>query len=436
MARARAAERAGIPPFHVMEVLKAAGERERRGGDIVHLEVGQPSTPAPQAVIEAASIALRRDPLGYTDALGTVELRAAIARWYAQRYGTVVEPGHVAVTAGASGGCLLAFLACFEAGDRVAVASPGYPCYRHILRALDVEAVEVPVGPGTRWQLSPGLLDAAAEGGALAGVVVASPSNPTGTMLGDAELGALAAWAVAHDVRLVSDEIYHGITYGPTSVTARGHDPQAVVVGSFSKYFSMTGWRLGWLVLPPELVTPVERLAQHLTIAPATLPQLAAVSAFGATGELDAHVRRYADNRAVLLDGLAAMDVDVAPSDGAFYLWVPISGHPLLGAVGGSSALCARWLDEAGVAATPGIDFDPARGEDYVRLSFAGSTADMADAVARLRTWLASGASAASRSEATAAGQRSGRSDGASAASRTGEAPTRAGRSDGVGCLD
>jgi aspartate/methionine/tyrosine aminotransferase len=389
MARDRAARRAGIPPFHVMEVLKAAGERERRGGAVVHLEVGQPSTPAPQAVIEAASVALRRHALGYTDALGTVELRAAIARWYAERYGTVVEPGRVAVTSGASGGCLLAFLSCFEAGDRVAVASPGYPCYRHILRALDVEAVEVPVGPGTRWQLAPELLDAAAGTGPLAGVVVASPSNPTGTMLGPAELGALAGWAAAHDARLVSDEIYHGITYGPVAVTALDHDPRAVVVGSFSKYFSMTGWRLGWLVLPPELVTPVERLAQHLTIAPATLAQLAAVSAFTATAELDAHVRRYADNRAVLLDGLATLGLEVAPSDGAFYLWVPIGDHPVLGAAGGSSALCARWLDEAGVAATPGIDFDPARGEGYVRLSFAGATADMADAVGRLQAWLA-----------------------------------------------
>jgi aspartate/methionine/tyrosine aminotransferase len=227
------------------------------------------------------------------------------------------------------------------------------------------------------------------EGGPLAGVVVASPSNPTGTMLGAADLAALARWCADHDVRLVSDEIYHGITFGPAAATAQAHDPHAVVVGSFSKYFSMTGWRLGWLVLPPELVTPVERLAQNLTVAPATLPQLAAVAAFGATGELDGHVRRYAENRAVLLDGLAALDVAVAPSDGAFYLWVPVADHPVLGAAGGSSALCARWLDEAGVAATPGIDFDPDRGEDFVRLSFAGSTADMVDAVGRLRSWLA-----------------------------------------------
>jgi aspartate/methionine/tyrosine aminotransferase len=390
MARTRPAQRAGIAPFYVMEVMKAAGERARAGGDVVHLEVGQPSTPAPLAVVEAAATALRRDPLGYTDALGTAALREAVAAWYADRYGVVVDGDQVAVTTGASGGCLLAFLACFDIGERVAVAAPGYPCYRHILRALGIDAVEVAVGPESRWQLSPAVLDAAvAEGGPFAGVVVASPSNPTGTMLGAAELAALAHWCADHDARLISDEIYHGITYGTAAATALAHDPHAVAVGSFSKYFSMTGWRLGWLVLPPELVTAVERLAQNLTVAPATLPQLAAVAAFGATDELDGHVRRYAENRAVLLDGLAAMDLPVAPSDGAFYLWVPVADHPVLGAAGiTSSALCARWLDEAGVAATPGIDFDPARGEGFVRLSFAGATADMVDAVGRLRSWL------------------------------------------------
>jgi aspartate/methionine/tyrosine aminotransferase len=383
--RTRAAERAGIAPFYVMEVMKAAGERARAGHDVVHLEVGQPSTPAPARVVEAAARALRADPLHYTDALGTPGLRAAVARWYADRYGTVVEPERVAVTTGASGGCLLAFLACFDVGARVAVASPGYPCYRHILRALGVEAVEVPVGPASRYQLAPDLLEGA---GPLDGVVVASPSNPTGTMLGRRELAGLAAWCEAHDARLVSDEIYHGITFGAPAPTALAHDPHAVVVSSFSKYFSMTGWRLGWLVLPPELVEPVERLAQNLTVAPATLPQVAAVEAFAATDELDGHVRRYAANRAVLLDGLAGLGLEPAPSDGAFYLWVPVGGHPVLGRAGGSPRLCARWLDEAGVATTPGIDFDPGRGGGFVRLSFAGSEADMADAVRRLGAWI------------------------------------------------
>jgi aspartate/methionine/tyrosine aminotransferase len=406
--RTRAADRAGIAPFYVMEVMKAAGERVRQGGDVVHLEVGQPSTPAPRAVIETAARALRTDPLAYTDALGVPALRAAIARWHTERYGTVVDADQVAITTGASGGCLLAFLACFDVGARVAVASPGYPCYRHILRSLGVEAIEIPVGAATRFQLAPGLLDAAvAAGGPLDGVVVASPSNPTGTMLGENEMGALADWCRVNDTRLISDEIYHGITFGPGAAvgptawvartsepapvapTALAHDAQAVVVSSFSKYFSMTGWRLGWLVLPPELITPVERLAQNLTVAPATLPQLAAVAAFEATGELDGHVRRYAENRAVLLDGLAGLGLAAAPSDGAFYLWVPIAEHPLLGAMGGASALCARWLDEAGVAATPGIDFDPDRGDGFVRLSFAGSTSDMFEAVSRLRSWCA-----------------------------------------------
>jgi aspartate/methionine/tyrosine aminotransferase len=388
--RTRAADRAGIAPFHVMEVMKAAGERARRGADVLHLEVGQPSTPAPGAVIDAAGRALRSDPLHYTDALGTAELRAAIARWYADRYGAVVDRERVAVTTGASGGCLLAFLACFDIGDRVAVASPGYPCYRHILRSLGVDAVEVPVGPASRYQLAPDLLDeAVAAGGPLAGVVLASPSNPTGTMVGDRGLARLAAWCEAHDARLVSDEIYHGITFGAPATTALAHDTQAVVVSSFSKYFSMTGWRVGWLVLPPELVEPVERLAQNLTVAPATLPQRAAVAAFAATAELDAHVLRYAGNRDVLIDGLAALGLDAAPSDGAFYLWVPVADHPVLGAAGGSPRLCARWLDETGVATTPGIDFDPTRGDGFVRLSFAGSRADMVEAVRRLGIWMA-----------------------------------------------
>jgi aspartate/methionine/tyrosine aminotransferase len=382
--RERASERSGIAPFYVMEVMKAAGARARAGADVVHLEVGQPSTPAPAAVVAAATAALRADPLHYTDALGTSGLRAAIARWYDERYGLVVEPERVAVTTGASGGFLLAFLAAFDAGQRVAVASPGYPCYRHILASLGVEVVEVPVGPGTRWQLAPELLDAA---GPLDGVVVASPSHPTGTMLGAAGLAALARWCEAHDTRLVSDEIYHGITYGVPAPTARACDPQAVVVGSFSKYFSMTGWRLGWLVLPDELVEPVERLAQNHTVAPATLPQLAAAAAFGATGELDGHVRRYAANRAVLLDGLGALGLEPAPSDGAFYLWVPVAGHPVWGAAGGSGALCRRWLDDLAVAATPGIDFDPLRGEGFVRMSFAGAPDAMAEAVRRLSGW-------------------------------------------------
>jgi aspartate/methionine/tyrosine aminotransferase len=380
------ASRAAIAPFYVMEVMKAAGERERAGGDVLHLEVGQPATPAPATVLEAAAVALREDPLRYTDALGTAALRHRIARWYDERYGVAVDPATVAVTGGASGACVLALLASFDVGDRVAVAAPGYPCYRNMLTAFGVEAVDVAVDASTRFQLTPELLAREAErGGPLHGVVVASPSNPTGTMLGDAELAALAGHCAAAGLRLISDEIYHGITYGEPATTALAHDPDVIVVSSFSKYFSMTGWRLGWMVVPPALVTPVERLAQNLTVAPPTLAQVAGLAAFDAVAELDGHVARYGANRAVLLDGLAAMGFDrIAPADGAFYVWIDTSAVS-----DDAEALCATWLAELGVAATPGIDFDPARGQRAVRLSYCGAEDEITEAVRRLGGWMA-----------------------------------------------
>jgi aspartate/methionine/tyrosine aminotransferase len=381
------AARASIAPFYVMEVMKAAGERERAGGDVLHLEVGQPATPAPKAVLDAAAEALRADPLRYTDALGTSALRERIARWYDERYGVIVDPGVVAVTGGASGACVLSLLASFDVGDRVAVASPGYPCYRNMLTAFGAVAVDVEVDASSRFQLTPELLAAEIDRhGPLAGIVVASPSNPTGTMLGRDELGALAAFCIDHDLRLVSDEIYHGITYGEPASTAPAHDPDVVVMSSFSKYFSMTGWRLGWMVVPPAMVEVVERLAQNLTVAPPTLAQLAGVAAFDSVPELDAHVARYAANRAVLLDGLSAMGFDhVAPADGAFYVWVDVSD-----VTDDAEALCTTWLTEIGVAATPGIDFDPARGNRFVRFSFCGADDEVAEAVERLGAWMRS----------------------------------------------
>lgn len=379
----KVAARAGIAPFYVMQVMKDAGERQRAGGDVLHLEVGQPSTPAPAGVVAVAMAALRDDPVHYTDALGTPELRTRIAAWYAERYGVGVDAGRIAVTAGASGACVLGFLACFDVGDRVAVASPGYPCYRNILTSLGIVAVDVEVGPGERFQLSVEAVASAHRATPLDGVVVASPSNPTGTVLDAAELGRLAAWCRDNDVRLLSDEIYHGITYGPECATAIAHDDGAVVLQSFSKYFSMTGWRVGWLVLPDELVTPVERLAQNLTVAPPTLPQLAAVAAFDARDELDAHVARYARNRDILVDGLGRAGLDrIAPADGAFYLWVDVSEH-----TEDAQQLCAEWLDTIGVATTPGIDFDPSRGHRFVRLSFSGATDEIAEAARRVERW-------------------------------------------------
>ncbi len=382
------ARRAGIAPFHVMQVMKAAGERAAAGGDVLHLEVGQPATGAPEPVVEAAARALREGPLHYTDADGLPTLRRRIGRWYAERYGVDVDPNRVIVTTGASGACVLAFLACFDVGDAVAVARPGYPCYRNMLTAFGTEVVDLPVDATSRFQPTPAHLATArstAADGRLAGVVVASPSNPTGTVLDRPSLDALAAACREGDTWLVSDEIYHGITYGPPATTALAVDDGAVVVSSFSKYFSMTGWRLGWLVVPPELVTPVERLAQNLTVAPPTLPQQAGVAAFDAVAELDGHVARYAANRQVLLDGLAAAGFDrIAPADGAFYLWADVSPW-----TDDSQALCAEWLADLGVAVTPGIDFDPVDGHRFVRFSFAGATDEIAAAVDRLAGWTA-----------------------------------------------
>ena len=372
--------RGDIPPFYVMEVMRATAEREAAGADVLHLEVGQPSTSAPTGAREAAHRVIDDDVLGYTTALGIEPLRHRISRHYDDWYGATVDPDRVAVTMGASGACVLAFLACFDVGDRVAVMSPGYPCYRNMLRAFDVEVVDVAVDATTRFQPTPELLDAYLP---LDGLVVASPSNPTGTMIGPDEMSDLLSWCRRHGVRLISDEIYHGICFDQPGVTAWRDDGDAVVVNSFSKYFSMTGWRLGWLLTPPTLADRVERLAQNLFIAAPTVSQWAGLAAFDCTDELEANVARYRRNRDILLSGLPAAGLDrLAPADGAFYVWAA-TDH----LAEDSQELCATWLTELGVAATPGIDFDPERGRGFVRFSFAGSEADMAEAVARLTAW-------------------------------------------------
>ncbi len=371
-----------------MEVMKAAGERAAAGGDVLHLEVGQPATGAPEPVVEAAARALRAGPLHYTDADGLPALRLRIARWYREREALDVDPARIVITTGASGACVLAFLACFDVGAAVAVARPGYPCYRNILTALGCDVVDLPVTAATRFQPGPGHVAAARTSlgdEPLAGVVVASPSNPTGTVLDRTSLAELAEACRTGDTWLLSDEIYHGITYDEPATSVLAVDDAAVVIASFSKYFSMTGWRLGWLVVPPELVIPVERLAQNLTVAPPTLPQQAGIAAFDAVDELDGHVARYAANRGVLLDGLRQAGFDrIAPADGAFYLWVDVSAW-----TDDSQALCAEWLADLGVAVTPGIDFDPVDGHRFVRFSFAGATEDMAEATRRLAGWTA-----------------------------------------------
>ena len=381
----KVARRGLVAPFIVMDVMRAAHERAAAGGEVLHLEVGQPSTPAPEGVRVAARKALDSEVLGYTDSFGLPGLRARLARHYREAYGIEVAAERIAVTCGSSGAFLLGFIAAFEAGDRVALAAPGYPAYRNILRALDIEVVELLTEPEHGYQPTPDLLDRAVRdsGKRLDGLIVASPANPTGAMLDAAELGALAAYCRAEGIRLVSDEIYHGLVYGKQPTTALAVTDEAIIVNSFSKYYSMTGWRLGWMVLPQELLRPVECLAQNLFISPPALSQHAAVAAFDCRPELEANRRRYADNRALLLAELPKAGFErFAPADGAFYLYAEV-GH----LTNDSVEFCRRVLAETGVAMTPGIDFDPRRGHRTLRFSFAGATADMAEAARRLACW-------------------------------------------------
>ncbi len=381
----KTALRAGIPPFYVMDVWLAAAERQRTHGDLVNLSAGQPSVGAPEPVRAAAAAALDANRLGYTVALGIPELRAAIAQSYAQQHGLAVDVDDVVLTTGSSGGFLLTFLSCFDAGDRVAIASPGYPCYRNILSALGCEVVELPCGPETRYQPTVAML---AEAGRLDGVVVASPANPTGTVIAPEELAAIASWCAATGVRLISDEVYHGLVYpgAPQTSCAWTTSRDAVVVNSFSKYFAMTGWRLGWLLVPASLRRTVDCLTGNFTICPPVLSQVAAVAAFTpeSTAEADGHLRHYGANRELLLRGLTDLGIDrLAPTDGAFYVYADVSEH-----TGDSLSFCEKLLADTGVAIAPGIVFDPARFSSYVRLSFAGPTSDITEALGRLAGWL------------------------------------------------
>jgi aspartate/methionine/tyrosine aminotransferase len=377
----KVAGRAAIAPFIVMEVMRAAAEREVAGGEVLHLEVGQPGTSAPGSVLAAAHRALDEDGIGYTLALGIDPLREAIARHYRTSYGVDVPARRIVVTTGSSGGFLLSFLAAFDAGDRVAIAEPGYPCYRNILATLGLVPVGLPVDGSTNFQPTAAMIEALDP--PVAGLIVASPSNPTGTMLDRAALGALVAACRARGIRLISDEIYHGITYGTAATTAAALDPDAVVVNSFSKYFSMTGWRLGWLVVPDDLLKPIERLAQNLFISPPTLSQRAALAAFDCRAELDANVARYRVNRDWLLAALPeAGFAGLSRAEGAFYVYADVSRL-----TNDSEDLCRTLLAETGVAITPGIDFDPQRGHRWVRFSFAGTTATIDEATRRLVAW-------------------------------------------------
>ncbi|MEE8350989.1 MAG: pyridoxal phosphate-dependent aminotransferase [Rhodospirillales bacterium] len=379
----KASQRGAIPPFITMDVMREADVLEAKGEGVLHLEVGQPGSSAPKAVLEAAGTALKEDKLGYTTALGTPALTERISRHYQKIYGARVSPEQVVVTTGSSGGFVLAFLAAFDAGDRVVLASPGYPAYRNILKALGVEVVDLQVGPDSNFQPTPELLEREAASGAIDGLIIASPSNPTGTMIHAGELEALVTYCRDKGIRLISDEIYHGITYGePAETVLRfGHD--AIIVNSFSKYFSMTGWRLGWMVVPEDLLRSVECLAQNLFISPPTLSQHAAIKAFDCRDELDANVARYAENRKLLLKNLPEAGFHtLAPADGAFYIYADISHM-----TNDSQEFCRRMLVETGVAATPGLDFDPGRGNRFMRFSFAGALSDMIEAAERLQKW-------------------------------------------------
>jgi aspartate/methionine/tyrosine aminotransferase len=378
----RISARGGVPAFQVMRVIDAVVARRAAGLPVIDLSAGQPSTPAPAAVRRAAAAALETDRIGYTNALGIPPLRRAIAEHYRHTDGLDIDAANVAVTTGSSGGFLYAFLAAFDAGDTVAMARPGYPAYRNMLAALGCRVVELPCAADTRFQPTVAHLEALDE--PPDGLVLASPANPTGTMVDAAELAALTAWCDEHGTRLVSDEIYHGITFGVAAASAWRTSRRAVVVNSFSKYFSMTGWRIGWLLVPDELTDAVDRLAGNFAICPPALSQHAAVAAFDAYAELDANVERYAANRAMVLEHLPRIGLDrLAPADGAFYIYADVSRWTQ-----DSVSFVFRALAECGVALAPGIDFDPVDGGRFVRMCFAGDAAEIGEGIAWLGAWL------------------------------------------------
>jgi aspartate/methionine/tyrosine aminotransferase len=375
--------RSDVPPFMVMDVMAAAARIEAAGGRVIHMEVGQPAASAPSTAIAAARAALA-GRIAYTEALGIPSLRARIARHYAEAYGVTVDPGRIVITTGSSAGFILAFLALFEAGDRIALASPGYPPYRHILTALGCEPVLIETGAETRWEITGEALLAAHHAKPLQGVLVASPANPTGTMIKPEVLAELIRTAEGEGIRFISDEIYHGLDYALPAVTAAQLSEGAVVINSFSKYFCMTGWRIGWMVMPEPLVRPVERLQQNLAISVPTLAQIAAEAAFDGRAEMEEVKHGYQENRRILIEGLPKDGLDrFLPVDGAFYLYADVSRFS-----NDSFAFAQRMLEEAGVAATPGVDFDPVRGHHFIRFCYAGSAAEMHEAVERIGKWL------------------------------------------------
>jgi aspartate/methionine/tyrosine aminotransferase len=376
--------RSDVPAFMVMDVMAAAARIEAAGGRVIHMEVGQPAVGAPSAAINAVRTALGSGPLGYTESLGIPSLRARIARHYEDTYGLSIGADRVVVTTGSSAAFILAFLSMFEPGDRVAIANPGYPPYRHVLTALGCEPVLIETSETTRYAMTGEALRAAHRKQKLAGVLVASPANPTGTMMTPQALGDLIRVADEEGIRFISDEIYHGLDYAVRAETALRLSDNVVVINSFSKYFCMTGWRIGWMVVPPTLVRAVDRLHGNLAISVPTLSQIAAEAAFDSRDELEAIKHGYEDNRKILIEELPKAGLDkFLPVDGAFYLYADVSKFS-----DDSFAFAKQLLEEAHVAATPGVDFDPTNGKRFVRFCYAGSAADMREAVERIGAWL------------------------------------------------
>ncbi len=380
--------RSQTAPFIAMDVLGTAQAIEAKGGDVVHMELGEPAFGAPQAARDALAGAMARgETLGYTQGLGLASLRREIAALYRRRHGIELAPARVVVTAGSSAGFMLAFLALFDAGERVAIADPGYPCYRNILSTLGLVPVRIAAEPASRFQPTPELLDR--TGLRLDGLLVASPANPTGTMLDRAALAALVRHCAARDIALISDEIYHGLTYETPAVSALELTDQVFVISSFSKYYAMTGWRIGWMVVPERFVPAIRNLAQNLFICPSHASQVAALGALSPEGEAEAqgHIALYARNRAALLEALPPLGfTDISPADGAFYIYAGLSRLS-----NDSRDFCARLLADGGVAATPGIDFDPVRGHGTVRFSFAQAPERIDEGIRRLRRFTGSG---------------------------------------------
>ncbi|TNJ44074.1 pyridoxal phosphate-dependent aminotransferase [Phaeobacter sp. B1627] len=376
----RNSSRSKVDPFIVMDVMEAARQAEEQGRHIIHMEVGQPSTGAPEQARRALAGALDAETMGYTVALGLPALRRRIARLYGDWYDVDLNPDRVVITPGSSGAFILAFTALFDSGDRVGIGAPGYPSYRQILRALGLQPVDIETAPENRLQP----VAADIRGQDLAGLMVASPANPTGTMLDKPALAALMEAAQAEGASFISDEIYHGLEYEAKAVTALEISDEAYVINSFSKYFSMTGWRVGWMVVPEDHIRTVERLAQNMFICAPHASQVAALAAMESEPELQANLAVYTRNRRLMLEGLPrAGFANIAPPDGAFYVYADVADL-----TSDSRAFAAEILDRAGVAVTPGLDFDPVRGATTLRFSYARSTADIEEGLARLQSFM------------------------------------------------